>query len=144
VFNLDALQALLGRQFPGGAFVISGEEDVVMRNVVGAPPREGDTAHPIWMFAGSQSAMGITVDELFDWCGSSATAGVMLGETELSMHRPLRIGRRYSVVGGIDAVERKHGRRAGAFDIVRFHLELSDNDGVSGEVRTAFVFPRRK
>jgi hypothetical protein len=143
VFSLDELESLQGRRFPGGSFLIAGYEDFLMRHVVGAPARRGSTAHPIWMFAAPQTAMGISIDELFSWCGSSATAGVMLGETRLSMLRPLRIEQRYTVTGGIDAVERKQGRRAGIFDVVRFHLELSDAQGPSGEVRTSFVYPRR-
>jgi hypothetical protein len=147
MFGLDQLDSLPGRAFPGGSFLITAQEDATMREVVGAPPRAGDVAHPIWMFAGPQRAMGITVDDLFGWCGSCAADGPMLGETRLAMPRPLRIGLRYDVTGGIVAATRKQGRRAGVFDIVTFELNLASADpadaGTTWQARTSFVFPRR-
>jgi len=177
MFGLDQLESLPGRAFPGGSFLITAQEDATMREVVGAPPRTGnadvdvEVAHPIWMFAGPQRAMGISIDDLFAWCGSSAADGPMLGETQLTMPGPLLVGRRYAVTGGIVAATRKQGRRAGVFDIVTFELNLAGGDtagpagpglgpadpglgpadlgpGPPGDVtgwqcRTSFVFPRR-
>jgi hypothetical protein len=154
MFGLDQLESLPGRAFPGGSFLITAQEDATMRDVVGAPPRTGDVdvAHPIWMFAGPQRAMGITIDDLFGWCGSSAADGPMLGETQLMMPGPLLTGRRYAVAGGIVAATRKQGRRAGVFDIVTFELNLAGGDtagpdpagSITGwQCRTSFVFPRR-
>jgi hypothetical protein len=162
MFGLDQLDSLPGRAFPGGSFLITAQEDTTMRGVVGAPPRAGDVAHPVWMFAGPQRAMGISIDDLFGWCGSSATEGPMLGETQLAMPEPLLIERRYAVTGGIVAATRKQGRRAGVFDIVTFELNVTAGDagagdagapgpgggdpagGVTGwQCRTSFVFPRR-
>jgi hypothetical protein len=160
MFGLDQLESLPGRAFPGGSFLITAQEDATMRDVVGAPPCAGDVAHPIWMFAGPQRSMGITIDELFGWCGSTAAEGPMLGETRLTMPGPLRIGRRYAVTGGIVAAARKQGRRAGVFDIVTFELNLVSAGpagsgpagsgpagpaaGITGwRSRTSFVFPRR-
>lgn len=149
VFGLDQLEALPGRAFPGGSFLVTAQEDAAMRDVVRAPPRAGDVAHPIWMFAGPQRAMGISIDDLFGWCGSSAADGPMLGETQLTMPGPLLIGCRYAVTGGIVAAVRKQGRRAGAFDIVTFELNLAAGGPAGGGVpvgggrcRTSFVFPR--
>jgi hypothetical protein len=139
MFGLDQLETLPGRAFPGGSFLITAQEDATMRDVVGAPPRAGDVAHPIWMFAGPQRAMGISLDDLFGWCGSSAADGPMLGETQLAMPGPLLVGRRYAVTGGIVAATRKQGRRAGVFDIVTFELNLAGG----WRSRTSFVFPRR-
>jgi hypothetical protein len=141
VFGPDQLDGLAGRAFPGGSFLITAAQDAAMRDVVGAPPRAGDqdVAHPVWMFAGPQRSMGITIDELFGWCGSSAADGPMLGETELVMPGPLLTGRRYDVTGGIVAATRKQGRRAGVFDIVTFELNVAGG----WRSRTSFVFPRR-
>jgi hypothetical protein len=139
MFGRDQLETLPGRAFPGGSFLITAQEDATMRDVVGAPPRTGDVAHPIWMFAGPQRAMGISIDDLFGWCGSSAADGPMLGETQLTMPGPLLVGHRYAVTGGIVAATRKQGRRAGVFDIVTFELNLAGG----GQCRTSFVFPRR-
>jgi hypothetical protein len=154
MFGLDQLESLPGRAFPGGSFLITAQEDATMRDVVGAAPRAGNVAHPIWMFAGPQRAMGISIDELFGWCGSSAADGPMLGETRLAMPGPLRIGHRYAVTGAIVAAVRKQGRRAGVFDIVTFELNLAGGEpagagpgpagGSTGwQCRTSFVFPRR-
>jgi hypothetical protein len=142
VFGLDELDRLAGRAFPGGSFLVTAAEDAAMRDVVGAPRAGGvdvDVAHPVWMFAGPQRAMGITIDDLFGWCGSSAADGPMLGETQLVMPAPLLIERRYGVTGGIVAAIRKQGRRAGVFDIVTFELNVTGG----GRCRTSFVFPRR-
>jgi hypothetical protein len=141
VFGLGELESLAGRSFPGGSFLVTAAQDTALRVVVGAPPRAGDAdvAHPVWMFAGPQRAMGITIDDLFGWCGSSAADGPMLGETQLTMPGPLLVGHRYAVTGGIVAATRKQGRRAGVFDIVTFELNLAGG----GQCRTSFVFPRR-
>ena len=145
MFGRDELDSLPGRTFPGGSFLISGPEDDRMRDVVGAPPRQADVAHPIWLFAAPQRALGITIDEFFAWCGSSSAEGPMLGETRLTMPRPLRVGRNYAVSGRIVAVQRKEGRRAGTFDIVTFELQLAERGSGDGgwQARTGFVFPRR-
>jgi hypothetical protein len=148
VFGLDELDRLAGRAFPGGSFLVTAAEDAAMRDVVGAP-RAGagnvdvDVAHPVWMFAGPQRAMGITIDDLFGWCGSSAADGPMLGETQLVMPGPLLTGRHYDVTGEIVAATRKQGRRAGVFDIVTFELNVTDGDVSGWRCRTSFVFPRR-
>jgi hypothetical protein len=139
--ELDKLHALAGHRFPGGSFVIAPYEDWLLRDAVLAPPAGDDLAHPLWAFVAPQRSMGITVDEVFTLCGSSAAAGPVLGESSIRVHEPLRVATPYAVTGGIVDAARKDGR-SGTFDVVRFTV-TAERDGVPAcSLTNAFVFPR--
>ncbi len=96
------------------------------------------------VYYGALAGMGLSVDELFALVSASAEDGPMFGEAEIELRRPLQVGATYAVSGGITGVERKEGRRAGAFDIVTFRLELTGEGGETVAVSTnSFIFPRR-
>ena len=87
----------------------------------------------------------MTFQDIFDLAGADAGSGPMFGEQTLDFSRPLRIGAEYEVEGEITGVTRKHGRRAGTFDMLTFELRLRDPGGeiVATNVNT-FIFPRGK
>jgi hypothetical protein len=144
VITEDDVKAQVGRQFPGGHYTIEPWRAWLLADCLG-DDAQAEVPHPVLAWMASVGGMGITFDELFEWLGGSADDGPMFGEHQTTMHRPLRAGATYRVSGRITSVERKHGRRSGAFDIIGYELDLHDDAG--GEhVATCWnslVLPRR-
>jgi acyl dehydratase len=145
MITLESLEALIGRPFPSGSFTISEYEHWLCADAVLSPELPEGSAHPMYAYYTAVTGMGVSLDELFAMVGSSAADGPMFGEAELEFRKPLTVGATYRVEGGITAVARKEGKRAGVFDIVSFELRVIDDGGAVAAVSTnSFVFPRRE
>jgi hypothetical protein len=146
-FTESHLRDLVGREFPGGEFTIEPHRQWLLNDVVlgrpGGFPEPGSLAHPLYVYL-STGAMGITWDELFEWCGAAAEDGPMFGEHETDVISPLLVGSTYTVTGRIVSGVRKAGRRAGVFDIVAYTLDIADAAGERvASTTNSIVFPRR-
>lgn len=143
-FSEHDLASVVGRRFPGGTYTITPWRAWLTNDVVLAP-KGGEHAHPVLVFIAATSAMGISWDGLFDWFGASADDGPMFGDCDIEINRPLLVGGEYRIDGFISGAERKHGRRAGVFDLVRYQLELRDRAGdePAAVCRNSIVLPRR-
>ena len=144
--TLADLQSVVGHRFPGGTYRVEPYRNWLTCDAVLSPaPAPGDEiAHPMFCYYGALAGMGISLDELFALVGATAEDGVMFGEAEIDLRRPLRVGETFTIRGGITDAERKEGKRVGIFDIVAFRLELIDADDEVAAVSTnSFVFPRR-
>lgn len=138
------LDALVGMDMPGGGFVAEGYEDWLLRDVVVAPHGDDGELHPLWAFIASVRTMGITLERLFELCGSSSADGPMLAGCHIEFAKAFRADQPYSVTASISDAVRKHGRRAGTFDVVTVDVEITDPDGAAvASVRDSYVFPRR-
>lgn len=143
--SLTDLQSIVGHQFPGGSYRIEPYRNWLTCDAVLSPVPVDDVAHPMFCYYGALAGMGISLDDLFALAGATAEDGVMFGEAEIDLRRPLHVGESFTIRGGITDVERKEGKRVGVFDIVAFRLELVDADGQVAAVSTnSFVFPRRE
>ena len=133
---------LRGARFPGGRMRIEPYESVLMHDAVRSA--RSSVPHPIWAFVAPQRGMGMTLDELLAWFGSSADEGPLLGACTLEFRGDLATGRDYRVRGRVEAAERKHGRSLGVFDRVTFTLDLLEVDGGSPTVSatSTFLLPR--
>ena len=118
--------------------------DLLVRDVVGAPPPSGDgIAHPTVAFLVAQGGLGVELGELFALFGTSAADGPMLGEWSVEFAEPLRVGAGYGVGGVVEVLRRASGARTGVFDVVTVRIELTGPDGrVHVTVRPSYVFPR--
>jgi acyl dehydratase len=145
VIELEELQQVVGKPFPGGKYTIEPYRHWLMADAaLDEPPRGEGVANPMWVYYAALAGMGISVDDVFTMCGAAAADGPMFGETTLELLKPLQIGATYDVSGEFTEVQRKEGRRAGVFDIVEFRLELKDESGELAAISTnSFVFPRR-
>lgn len=142
--TIDELEALVGRQFPGGSYTIDPWRVWLTNDVIGAPQRTDDLAHPMFCYYAAMAGLGISIDEMFTLCYGSADDGPMFGECDIQQFRPLQVGATYSVRGEITSAVRKEGAKTGTFDIVAFRLEVVAHDGeVSSAVSNSFIFPRR-
>lgn len=140
----DELESLVGRQFPGGTYTLDPWRVWLTNDVIGAPQRTDDIAHPMFCYYAAMAGLGISIDEMFTLCHASADDGPMFGECDIQQLRPLEVGATYTVRGEITSAIRKQGARTGTFDIVAFQLEVVAADGeVSSIVSNSFIFPRR-
>jgi hypothetical protein len=144
MITLESLEELIGQPFPSGSFTIVEYEHWLCADAVLSPELPPSCAHPMYAYYVAIAGMGLSLDELFAMVGSSAEDGPMFGEAGIEIRHQLQIGATYRVEGGITAVARKEGRRAGVFDIVTFELRLFDKkDRVTAVSTNSFVFPRR-
>lgn len=142
--ELQELEALVGRRFPGGTYHIEPYEHWLRADAMLSPELPAGVAHPMYVYFAALGAMGMSLDELFAMVEATADSGVMFGEAGIEQRRPLAVGASYPVDGEIVDVRRKSGKRAGTFDIVGFRLTLRADDGDVVAVSTnSFVFPRR-
>jgi hypothetical protein len=125
-----------------GEFTIDPEAHQVFTDAVFAGPWEGDVAHPLFLHLVAHCGKGMPLEEFFNLLGTRLESGVTFGQGRLVYHEPLRIGATYRVQTEIAEIERKHGRRRGAFDVVTCHIRVFDADdclvGVSHE---SYVVP---
>ena len=123
---LDKMRALVGFEFPGGVVDIERWENVLIHHVTGLEPPQHGYAHPVYAFNAPLSGMGLSYQELFDLCHAESAEAIRAGGYDFEYHQPLREGVTYLSRGSIISVDRKHGKRAGLFDLVRFRLQLLD------------------
>ena len=134
---------LVGHRFPGAVVSVPEHFSWLWTDCVGAVPGVGD-AHPSIVYPLGLRGTGLRIDEILAICGAGRDDGVLLGECGFELRGPLRPEVAYRGSGGIVAVERKRGARAGDFDLVRFEVVLR---GLSDDVEIArcsytWVVPR--
>lgn len=143
--DIADIEALVGQKLPGGKYTVEQYHNWLTCDVIGAPQRSDDLAHPMYCYYAALAGMGVSLDELFAMAHATADSGVMFGEAGIELREPMRTGVTYTVRGGFTDVVRKEGKKAGVFDIVTFELEVVDPEGqVVGLSSNAFVFPRRE
>ena len=125
----DEMRKLVGYRFPGGTYTIERWENFLVHDVTGAPPPDHGFADPIYGFSAPLAAMGVTYQELFDLCHADSNEAIRAGGYDFEYHKPLREGATYRVTGSILEIDRKRGKRAGLFDLVRFRLRMIDEEG---------------
>jgi hypothetical protein len=135
---------LVGHRFPGGRVTIPDWLAWLWCDAVHSESL-APNVHPGLAYLAAVRGSGVTFQEIFDLAEVPAESGPMFGEQTLRFERPLEIGREYEVEGEITGVTRKHGRRAGTFDMLTFELRIREigGDVVASNVNT-FIFPRGK
>jgi acyl dehydratase len=145
MIDIASLEELVGTEFPLGTFTIEEHEHWLCADAVLSPPLPEGIAHPMYGYYAAVAGMGKSLKEIFADAGATADDGPMFGEAGLEFHKPLRVGATYSVTGRYTSAIRKHGKRAGVFDIVEFQLEVTDETSAVVVVSVnSFVYPRRE
>ena len=124
--STEDMNALVGRRFPGGTYVVERWENVLLHDVVEAGEPLDGFVHPIGLFHVPLAACGWTYAEIFETCHAESDEAVRAGEYTWELVEPLREGVEYSISGEFVDVERKQGRCGGVFDAVTFRLDLTD------------------
>ncbi|WP_053227268.1 hypothetical protein [Solirubrobacter soli] len=127
---------------PAGSFTITAadQEQLVAALGTGAWPEP----HPIWAYIATQRGIGISVAELCALADFDVNEGPMLGSVELAFSAPLELDVSYTVTGEVVGLERKHGRKAGTFDVLTFRERLVAPNGAEvASTTNTFILPRR-
>jgi hypothetical protein len=134
---------LAGYAFPGGTVVVPYWMNWLWADSVSAQD-PSPYVHPVLVYYAAVQGSNITFEEIFELMDAAADSGVVAGEQSLEFSRPIEIDREYEVAGGITAVIRKRGRRAGVFDMLTFELSLQELDasGPAAISTMTFIFPR--
>jgi acyl dehydratase len=140
--DLDELRALPGTSIPPGHYRIPGYESRLLDEIVHAEPGRPEP-HPVYGFIVPQLGMGLSIEDLLEFFGSSGEQGPMLGSCTVEYHAPLAIGEDYYVSGEVIAAERKSGRTLGTFDSVTYCLQARTADAALTVTATnTFLLPR--
>jgi hypothetical protein len=127
---------------PAGSFTITASDQAQLAEALGT-----DTwpdAHPIWAYIAPQRGIGIGVADLCALADFDVDDGPMLGSVELAFSAPLELDVAYTVTGEVVGIERKHGRKAGTFDVLTFRERLVAPDGSEvASTTNTFILPRR-
>jgi hypothetical protein len=101
-------------------------------------------AHPgvAWLIA--MRGSGVSAERLFELFDVQPDDNPVAGGIELLFERRLEVGTTYRVRCSVADVQRKHGARIGAFDVVTCAYELSDDRGLAATVRNGYIFPRSR
>jgi hypothetical protein len=142
--EIETLQGrLTGYRFPGGTVRIQAHEAWLGHDAMAAPQAPAGTLDPLWILVIGLRGMGVGIAELAELAAAGPDDTMLFGELGLEQHTILRTGADYRVSGSIAAVTRHHGRRAGLFDQLDFHLDISGADGAAhAEVSSSFLFRR--
>lgn len=130
-------------RFRDGAYTIQRHEDVLLRDLLDAPPSDGPAAHPLWGMLAALRGLGDDIDGILAVADARVDEGPVIASCELEYERPLEVGVHYDVTGRVTGLERKHGRRTGPFDLYTFVIELATADGrPASRLTQVWVLPR--
>ena len=138
----EDLNDKVGYQLPGGEYLLEPYKNWLTNDAVGAPNESAELAHPMFCYYGALASMGLSLEEFFAVFDASSDDGVMFGEAEIDIRRPLNPGSTYTVAGQVTGAIRKNSRKLGVFDLVDFELVLHEGDELVGVSRNSFIFPR--
>jgi hypothetical protein len=126
---------------PAGAFTITASDQAQLAAALGTDASADP--HPIWAYIATQRGIGIGVAELCALADFDVADGPLLGSVELIYSAPIEVGVEYAVTGEIVGIERKHGRKAGTFDVLTFRERLVAPDGAEvASTTNTFILPR--
>jgi hypothetical protein len=135
---------LAGTQLPSGTFTLTAEARRRFAESVLGDPAADASVDALWIFTSGFPGLGIGLTEVFALAGCSMTEdGPMLGGCEFELHRAIEIEKAYAASGELLGVERKTGRRTGAFDLLRVRVALSDEQGEAASAVATYVLPKR-
>jgi hypothetical protein len=134
---------LVGRELETGSYTVAPHEAWLTADCIHAPPVADRALHPVHVFLSSLVGVGYAIGDLLDLAEVRPEDGPMLGETEVTQRRALRVGEPLTVTSTIAEVVRKRGR-SGVFDLVTVEVALHDATSAPvGTVRNTYVYPRR-
>jgi hypothetical protein len=131
-------------ELPGGTFTLTADARRRFAAAVLGDPDADPSVDALWIFTSGLQGMGLNLTEVFATVGCSMTEdGPMLGGVEFELTRPIEVDRPYAATGAILSVDRKTGRKTGAFDLMRMRVALSDDQGEAAAATTRYILPVR-
>ena len=136
----ELARRLCGRRLPGGEFVVSEAEALIVRGLVQS---DSTAPHPIFACIGSLRTLGLSIGDMCALCDFDLADGPLLGEFDVEFEAALQAGVRYVASGEIESYERVSSRRLGQVDRLCFRVTLATSDGADvARVRYLWLLPR--
>jgi hypothetical protein len=132
------MEGLVGRELPSGTFTLTRERYEQFAESVEGDPSADPTIDALWILSASEATELLALAD----CDIERD-GPMLGGISMEVQRALELDREYATRKQILGLERKHGRRAGTFDLLKVRAAIADDDGDVAAVVTTYVLPRR-
>src|SRR5690242_14937774 len=135
---MDAMEDLVGRALPSGTFTLTRERYEQFAQGVEGDPSADPTVDALWILSASEATELLAMADC-----DIVEDGPMLGGISMDVQRALRLDHEYVTRKQIVGLERKQGKRAGTFDLLKVRAALADDDGEVAAVLTTYVLPRR-
>lgn len=143
--DLDTLrQRLVGLKIGGRSVTVPPHEGIIGHRAFGWVAEEDTNLHPVWATLLGLRGMELSFERLFELAEGSAADGIFFGEAGVDITREITVGDTYQVSGLITEIVRRHGRKAGTFDVLTFELYLKTPSGeLAATASNSFVFVRK-
>lgn len=142
--TLAGYETLPGTPLTPGTITIPKQERDELAEVLGDPPPEPGTLHPLHAFIAAQRGIGASIADLCAYADFPLEDGPMMGTLELELREPMRPDVTYRVEGEVVDLVRKQGRTHGTFDLLTYRERLLDpEDRVVAEITNSFVLVRK-
>ena len=135
---MAVMEDLVGRALPPGTFTLTRERYEQFAEGVEGDPSADPTIDALWILSASEATELLALADC-----DIVNDGPMLGGISMEVQRALELDREYATRKQILGLERKHGKRAGTFDLLKVRAALADDDGEVAAVLTTYVLPRR-
>jgi hypothetical protein len=141
VVSVAGYEHLVGHRFPSGEFEVAPHRAWLWSRCVEAEPSFG-RPHPSLGWYAAMRGCGVSITEMLALFEPSPGADVVLGECDLELIEPLRVGTLYRVEAEVEKVVRKSGG-SGVFDLVAVRLQVLDPAGeVAFSMLNSMIVPR--
>jgi hypothetical protein len=142
--TVAGFEDLPGTALAPGTFMITGDENRRMAEILGTTPTADGSAHPIYAYIATQRGIGTGVADLCALARFDVADGPMLGSVALEYSATIHVETPYRVEGEVVGIERKQGRKAGVFDILTYRERLLNEAGeLVAAATNTFILPRR-
>ncbi len=138
---MPTYEHLIGHRFPSGEFDVAAHRAWLWSHCIEAEPSFAHS-HPSLGWYAAMRGCGASITEMLALFEPSPAADVVLGECDLELVEPLRVGTVYRVEATVEKVARKRGG-SGVFDLIGVRIEVLDPAGtLAFSMLNSMVVPR--
>ena len=138
----EAIQRLVGHEFPGGEYTIAHWENFLLTECTGGEPLPDGLAHPVALFHMPILGAGTSIGEMFALGEAESDFSIGIESYDWEIFGPLKEEVRYQISGKITEADRKETPE-GTFDRIQCQFDLTDPDG-SHVARTTITWHYRR
>ena len=123
------IEAIAGRQFPGGRYRIAHWENTLLTACTGADLLADGLAHPIALFHLPIAGSGTSIAELFALGQAESDLSIMIESYEWEFFQNLREETDYAVAGQVSSSQRCQNEAGDIYDRIQFCFEVFAPEG---------------
>jgi hypothetical protein len=138
----EAIQRLVGHEFPGGEYTIAHWENFLLTECTGGEPLPDGLAHPVALFHMPILGAGTSIAEMFALGEAESDFSIGIESYDWEIFGPLKEEVCYQISGRITEADRKESPER-TFDRIQFQFDLTDPDG-SHVARTTITWHYRR